>query len=41
MDEFEAWARAQIDLAVPKMALHTALAYTLKYWPYVRNVLND
>ena len=41
MDEFEAWARVQIDQAVPKMALYAALAYALKYWPYVRNVLND
>lgn len=41
MYAFEAWARVQIDLAVPKMALHKALAYALKYWPYVKNVLKD
>lgn len=41
LDKFEAWAQARISEAVPKMALHTALAYALKYWPYVRNVLKD
>lgn len=41
MDKFEVWAQVQIGKAVPKMALHTALAYALKYWPYVKNVLKD
>lgn len=41
MENFEVWAQAQIGKAVPKMALHTALAYALKYWPYVKNVLKD
>lgn len=41
MEEFEDWATRQIDQVVPKMALHNALAYTLKYWPYVKNVLTD
>ena len=41
MEAFEGWTRNQINLAVPKMALHKALAYTLKYWPYVKNVLAD
>lgn len=41
MAEFHSWAQTQIALAVPKMALHKALAYTLKYWPYIENVLAD
>lgn len=41
MQEFDTWARQQILLAVPKMALSTALAYAIKMWPYVTNVLND
>lgn len=41
MDSFEEWARAQIGRAAPRLALHAALAYALKYWPYVRNVLLD
>lgn len=41
MAEFHSWAQAQISLAVPKMALHKAFAYTLKYWPYIENVLAD
>jgi transposase len=41
LDKFEAWAQTQIGGTVPKMALHTALAYALKYWPYVKNVLKD
>lgn len=41
MEAFEIWAQKQIDLAVPKMALYSALAYALKYWPYVKNVLTD
>jgi len=41
MEAFEAWACAQAALAVPRMALHNALSYALKYWPYVMNVLKD
>lgn len=41
MEKFEVWAQTQIGKAVPKMALHTALSYALKYWPYVKNVLKD
>ena len=41
MVAFREWASIQIDKAVPKMALYNALAYALKYWPYVLNVLDD
>ena len=41
MEKFEVWAQAQIGQAVPRMALYKALAYALKYWPYVKNVLTD
>ena len=41
MESFEAWARSTILEAVPGLALHRALAYALKYWPYVMNVLED
>ena len=41
MAGFEEWARVQIGLAVPRMPLHDALAYALKFWPYVMNVLED
>lgn len=41
MESFETWARSAILEAVPGLALHRALAYALKYWPYVTNVLED
>lgn len=41
MESFEQWARSAILEAVPGLALHRALAYALKYWPYVTNVLED
>jgi hypothetical protein len=41
MQEFERWAKIQIGLALPKMALHKALSYALKYWTYVKNVVSD
>ncbi|WP_172137192.1 IS66 family transposase, partial [Adlercreutzia sp. ZJ473] len=41
MESFEAWAEAALDKAVPRMALHEALLYAIKYWPYVMNVLED
>jgi hypothetical protein len=41
MESFEAWARSAVLEAVPGLALHRALAYALKYWPYVMNVLED
>lgn len=41
MESFREWAGAAIDRAVPGLALHRALAYALKYWPYVMNVLED
>lgn len=41
MTDFESWARIQRDKAVPRMELHKALSYALKYWPYVTNVLDD
>ena len=41
MESFEEWASSAIGEAVPGLALHRALAYALKYWPYVMNVLED
>ena len=41
MVSFRKWAEAAIGQAVPGLALHKALAYALKYWPYVMNVLED
>ena len=41
MESFREWARSAILEAVPGLALHRALAYALKYWPYVTNVLED
>ena len=41
MESFRAWAGAAIGRAVPGLALHRALAYALRYWPYVMNVLED
>lgn len=41
MDSFEEWARGQVGRAAPRLALHAALSYALKYWPHVRNVLLD
>lgn len=41
MESFREWAGAAIDRAVPGLALHRALAYALRYWPYVMNVLED
>ena len=41
MESFREWAERAIAQAAPGLALHTALAYALKYWPYVMNVLED
>ena len=41
MEAFGKWVRAQLPLAVPKMALYKALAYADEYWPRVMNVLKD
>jgi hypothetical protein len=41
MKSFKAWAEAAVAKVVPKMPLHDALLYALKYWPYVMNVLED
>ena len=41
MESFGEWASSAIGQAVPGLALHRALAYALKYWPYVMNVLED
>jgi len=41
MESFRTWAEAAVAKAVPKMPLHDALLYALKYWPYVMNVLKD
>lgn len=41
MTSFRKWAEAAITQAAPGLALHAALAYALKYWPYVMNVLED
>lgn len=40
MVRFRSWAQTRISLAVPKMVPHKALAYMLKYRPYVENVLS-
>lgn len=41
MEKFFTWAQARLLEAVPTLALHGALAYAIKYWPYVMNVLDD
>ena len=41
MESFQRWAEAAVPKAVPGLALHKALLYALKYWPYVTNVLED
>lgn len=41
MEDFRQWAYARIADAVPGLALHGALLYALKYWPYVMNVFDD
>ena len=41
MSSFRKWAESAITQAAPGLALHAALAYALKYWPYVMNVLED
>lgn len=41
LEEFIAWVDEQIPKAVPRLALHEALMYSKKYWPYVMNVLTD
>ena len=41
MEDFGGWARAQLPLASPKLALHRALQYAVEFWPYVMNVLED
>lgn len=41
MESFQRWAEAAVSKAVPGLALHRALLYALKYWPYVMNVLED
>ena len=41
MESFRKWAEAAVCEAVPGLALHRALLYALRYWPYVTNVLGD
>ena len=41
MESFRAWAEAAVGGAMPGLALHRALSYALRYWPYVMNVLED
>ena len=41
MESFEEWATWALGEAVPGLALHDALKYAIKYWPYVMNVLKD
>lgn len=41
MEDFGGWARPQLPLASPKLALHRALQYAVEFWPYVMNVLED
>ena len=41
MEAFGKWVKAQLPLAVPKMALHKALVYADTYWPHVMRVLED
>ena len=41
MVEFGEWAGGQVLRAVPNLALHGALEYAIRYWPYVMNVLED
>ena len=41
MESFRSWAEAAVGEAVPGLALHRALSYALRYWPYVMNVLED
>ena len=41
MAAFEKWAKEAVAKAVPGLALHEALCYAVKYWPYVMNVLED
>lgn len=41
MRSFREWAAVAVTKAVPGLALHRALCYALKYWPYVMNVLKD
>ena len=41
MVSFKQWAEEAMARAVPGLALHKALAYALKYWPFVMNVLED
>ena len=41
LEEFISWVGEQIPKAAPRLALHGALMYSKKYWPYVMNVLAD
>lgn len=41
MEDFGGWARVQLPLASPKLALHRALQYAVEFWPYVMNVFED
>ena len=41
MESFGEWAAWALGEAVPGLALHDALRYAVKYWPYVMNVLKD
>ena len=41
MVEFREWAGGQVLRAVPNLALHGALEYAIRYWPFVMNVLED
>ena len=40
MESLREWAETAIGSAVHGLALHRALAYVLKYWSYVMNVLD-
>jgi transposase len=41
MDAFLAWCHQKRDEAMPKMALHKALSYTIDQWPGLENALAD
>lgn len=41
MEDFGVWVQARLLEAVPGLALHDALKYAVRYWPYVMNVLDD
>ncbi|MCD8316952.1 MAG: IS66 family transposase, partial [Eggerthellaceae bacterium] len=41
MEEFESWANRQYLCAQKDSRLSKALAYALRYWPYLKHVLDD